>query len=88
MWRGFDLVDGDETGLAFTTVVAGDDFMRAMEAEQITVSRYETAVEWFYRSTPTTWLLIQPDIQWVVNPGLTGNIPNALVFTLRLGIEL
>ena len=88
VWRGFDLVDGDETGLAFTTVVAGDDFMRAMEAEQITVSRYETAVEWFYRSTPTTWLLIQPDIQWVVNPGLTGNIPNALVFTLRLGIEL
>jgi porin len=88
VWRGLDLVNGDETGLAFTTVIAGNDFMRVMESEQVSASRHETIVEWFYRFTPATWLLVQPDIQWVINPGLADHIPNALVFTVRMGIEL
>jgi porin len=29
---------------------------------------------------------VQPDIQWVINPGGTGNIPNALVLGAQMGV--
>ncbi len=86
--QGLNLVKGDQAGLAFTTVIAGNAYMKMLESTQVSASRHETVVEWFYRFTPASWLLLQPDVQWVINPGLVKDIPNALIFTLRLGVVL
>ena len=40
---------------------------------------YEMVVEWNYGIEVTKWFTFQPDFQWIVRPGATGQIPNALV---------
>jgi porin len=46
----------------------------------------EWVVECDYRAQITPWLYIMPDIQWVVRPGGTGSIPNALVLGAEIGV--
>ena len=48
---------------------------------------YELACELFYRWHLTPWLRLQPDLQYIVNPGGNG-LPDALVGTLRLELAL
>ncbi len=47
----------------------------------------ETAVEAFYRWQSTSWLALQPDLQFLDNPGGLGR-PDALIMTLRATISL
>ncbi|MBV9554461.1 MAG: carbohydrate porin [Alphaproteobacteria bacterium] len=62
-------------------------------------SRYasnETVLEATYLATVTSWLTLQPDIQYVINPGANGipgpfgtrALPNALVLGLRATFRL
>lgn len=48
--------------------------------------QYEMVLEWGYRINFTKFAYIQPDLQWVINPGGTGNIPNALVLGAQMGV--
>ena len=48
---------------------------------------YELIYEWGYRINMTKFAYIQPDVQWVVNPGGTGNIPDALVLGAEIGVS-
>jgi porin len=43
---------------------------------------YEMAFELFYRLKISPWLILQPDLQYIANPG--GQYPDAVVATLRL----
>ncbi len=45
----------------------------------------ETAIEWFYKLRVTPWFVIQPDLQYVVNPGGDGR--DALVLQLQTQIS-
>ena len=47
---------------------------------------YELVYEFGYRINMTKFAFIQPDAQWVINPGGTGNIPNALVLGAQIGV--
>lgn len=47
----------------------------------------EVDIELFYVYIPKKWLNIQPDIQYIINPGGNGT-PNALVILLDMGISL
>ena len=47
---------------------------------------YELVFEWNYKIQVTKFAFVQPDVQWVVNPGGTGNIPNALVLGMQAGV--
>lgn len=47
---------------------------------------YELVFEWNYKIQITKFAFVQPDIQWVINPGGTGNIPNALVLGAQMGV--
>jgi len=69
---------GDDTfGIAF----AHEHFSFALAAE--------TAVELTYHYQLNTNINIQPDIQYIINPAGTGvTLNNALIFGLRLGVEL
>jgi porin len=43
---------------------------------------YELAFETFYRVQMTPWAYVQPDLQYIINPG--GQYPDAFVLTVRL----
>jgi porin len=36
----------------------------------------------------TKWSYIQPDLQYVIDPGGTGDIPNAIVIGAQMGVTL
>ncbi len=49
---------------------------------------FEMVLEWMYKIQLTQWLNIQPDVQYVIKPGGTGDIPNALVIGFQMGINI
>jgi porin len=46
---------------------------------------YELVYEFGYRINLTKFMYIQPDAQWIINPGGSGTIPNALVLGAQIG---
>src|SRR6185503_14022804 len=48
------------------------------------IQKYEVALELTYLVQATKWLQVQPDVQYIINPGGTGKIPNALVLGFQL----
>ena len=48
---------------------------------------YELVLEWNYGMEVTRWFRFQPDVQWIVRPGATGQIPNALVLGAQASID-
>jgi porin len=52
------------------------------------IQKYEVALELSYIVQATRWLQVQPDLQYIVNPGGTGKIPNALVLGFQLALTL
>jgi porin len=47
---------------------------------------YEIALEAGYRFQITKFAYVQPNVQWIINPGGTGNIPNALVLGAQMNV--
>lgn len=50
--------------------------------------RSETAIEIFYKAQVFPWLSVQPDIQYVMNPGGVSENDDALAFILRIVIDI
>lgn len=50
------------------------------------VDDYETALEFTWRATVSDWLILQPDVQYIVNPGSQRSLRNAVVVGLRFDI--
>jgi len=80
---GFGVVYGDFSG----------DLRHAQEREQqldssVGLQDYETVLEWTYRLYFRKGaLFFQPDIQYVIRPGGTGQIDDALVLGCQIGIN-
>jgi porin len=49
---------------------------------------YEAALEITYRMPVTNWLAIQPDIQYVFNPGADASLPDSFVLGVRFELSL
>ena len=49
---------------------------------------YELVLELTYIFQATRWLQVKPDVQYVIKPGGTGKIPNALVIGFQLALNL
>ncbi|WP_414476103.1 carbohydrate porin [Microvirga sp. M2] len=47
------------------------------------IQRYEALIEVDYNAQITPWLSLRPNLQYVINPGGTGKIPNAFVVGLH-----
>lgn len=47
---------------------------------------FELILEMNYRFSVLPWLYLQPDVQGILNPGGAGEIDDALVFALQLGV--
>jgi porin len=75
--------EDEAIGVAFTTAQAGRPHRRAHAAMGEPVDTRETAVELTYRAQVIPWLAVQPDVQYVINPGADPALKNALVVGLR-----
>ncbi len=77
--------DSDITalGLSYTHISsdARDDEGAALERH------HETIVELTYKVQATEWLTVQPDIQYIFNPGASEKQDNALVAGLRFNVS-
>ena len=66
----------------FSSSLAGTPLARSQGG----TPTYELIYELGYRMNFTKFVYIQPDLQWIINPGGTGHIPSALVIGAQTGI--
>ena len=78
--------EDEALGVAFTTAQTGRPHRRTQAALGAPVDKHETAVEVTYRAQVTPWLAVQPDAQYVINPGVDPALKNALVVGLRFEV--
>ena len=48
---------------------------------------HEINIELTYFANLTESVSVQPDIQWIINPGLDGSVEDVLVFGVRLQLN-
>lgn len=48
---------------------------------------YELILEWTYALAVSRWFTVQPDLQYVINPGGRSSVGNAVVVGLQLSVE-
>ncbi|NNC77057.1 MAG: carbohydrate porin [Woeseiaceae bacterium] len=75
----------DRFGIALASARLGDPFERAVGGS---VDKHETTIELTYSTRITNWLRLQPDIQFVINPGFDPALKNALVLGLRFELTM
>lgn len=71
----------DDLGLAVAWVETGAPFKAAEDA-----MNREVAIELTYRARINEYLAIQPDVQYVINPGVAPELRDAFVVGLRLDL--
>lgn len=76
--------DDDALAMGFAYVNISDDVRRAERAAGAgLLSDHELAVELSYRINVSSWLGIQPDVQWIHHPGGSRAVDDAFVIGLR-----
>lgn len=58
----------------------------AVGSGSVGIQTYESIVEIDYGAWITPWLLLQPNLQYVINPGGTGHISNAFVLGIHTDV--
>lgn len=76
----------DRLGLGVAAAMAGHDFEQASEAAGVPVDGAEVAIELTYQMPLTPWLSLQPDLQYIVNPGFADAVRDALALGIRVEI--
>lgn len=79
----FEGRDEDKLGISFAGAHNGDSFKQASAIALTPVDSAETQIDLTYSAKITPWLSIQPDAQYVINPGTDKSLDNALVLTTR-----
>ena len=70
-------------------VIVGDfsnDYATSVEPQFGTRPTTETDLEFGYRVQATDFAYVQPDVQYIVSPGGSGNIPNAFIVGAQFGV--
>ena len=76
------LIDGrDEDQLGLAVAIASNSSV--YKAVTPTATSNETNIELSYRIQVNDWLAIQPDLQYVIDPGADNSLPNATLFMVR-----
>lgn len=79
----FELFGNDQLGFAFTSAYNSDFFLE----ENSQYLKTETVFELCYTYYLTDFFTLQPDIQYVINPGMRKDIRNALSVALLAQIS-
>lgn len=77
--------DRDHTMLHFIYGDLSRDYARAKLKPGGHLAESEKVIEVAHRFQLTPWSYFQPDLQYVIDPGGTGDIPNALVIGAQMG---
>ncbi len=89
VYRGlFPGRDQDETGFGFAIARNGTDYKSGQRAAGVPVHNEEVALELTHSLVVTQSFIIQPDIQYIINPGTDPSIPDAFVIGARLELNL
>jgi porin len=80
--------DRDIASFGFIYGGFSDDLERYQKDAGVGVQRYELVLELNYNIEIARWLHFIPDIQYVINPGGTGDISDALVLGFQLAFNL
>ena len=75
-------------GIAFQQAINSNTFRLSKQIDSISTLKSEYGIELTYQDFVTPWLTLQPDVQYIFNPGATPGIKNALVIGLRAQIYL
>ena len=75
--------DDDQLGFAVATARFGEEYRRAQRSLGSPWDASEINLELSYRFPVADWLVLQPDVQYVVNPSGDPTLENALAFGLR-----
>ncbi len=73
----------DRLGLAVAVAENGAPFLRAAKAAGMAEEKREINFELTYRAPLADWLVVQPDVQYIINPGAHLALRNALAVGLR-----
>ena len=74
----------ESLGFAVATARTGETYRHAQRARGAPVEDGEAVIEVTYRRALLPWLTVQPDIQYILNPGADRSLRSALVFGLRI----
>jgi porin len=80
----------DKLGFAFNVLHVSTPFRDLLTLQGAKLSQYEGAFELTYRATINDWLVVQPDVQYIINPVIADigkNGKNAFVFGLHFELS-
>ena len=78
----------DQLGFAIATAWNGDDYKQLLQSEGSTPANAEYNFELTYTYKINDMFAIQPDMQYIVNPGATRDLDNAFVVGVRFQFGL
>ena len=76
----------DQAGISAAVARNGSHYVAGQQQDGVPVSGSETAIELTYLAQVASWLVIQPDAQYVVHPNTDPRIANATVVQLRFAM--
>jgi porin len=78
--------DNDTIGLAFCCAKTNSKWQRLSPDVDFPANGSEMVLEATYQVELAPWMTLQPDIQYIINPGGQSSIDNALVIGCRASV--
>ena len=78
----------DVAGLGIAYARNGSPFLKEQRKEGLDLERAETVMELTYRAQLGRFFVLQPNLQWVMSPGMDPAVSDALVLGLRAHVHL
>ena len=75
--------DKDQMGIAVATAFTSSRYRLTVPSD-----KSEVAFELTYRASVADWLSVQPNVQYVINPGANPSLRNAIAFGLRTELTI
>jgi porin len=78
--------DDDTCGVAFGLASLSSGADGELRTEGLSPQAAEMVLEVTYQCVLAPWCYVQPDVQYILNPGSSGNTANALVLGARFSV--
>ena len=78
--------DNDTTGFEVVYTKYSDKIKESQQSVGASPQQYEMMFEFTHKIMITKWMSFQPDLQYIIQPGGTGNIDDALVIGFQFGL--
>jgi porin len=82
----FSQLHHDQMGVAIAAAHTSDKFKQAILKNGEQLDNWEMAIEVSYRAEISGWFSIQPDLQYIINPGFNPALKDAITFGFRTEI--